>query len=113
MSYKAGPRIRKYREATGLSPKELAELLPVSNLRVSNWELGINRPDVDTIVKTCEALKVFSDELLDIRLSSGNMTDQERQVLTAYRAKPDLQHAVNILLGVDESAYFEHLPFPF
>lgn len=66
MGYDIGPRLRKYREAQNLSQKEFAKLIGVSNSRVSNWEQGINRPDVDILAKICEILKVSPSELLDI-----------------------------------------------
>ena len=47
MKYEIGNRIRKYREELGISQKQLAEQLGVSNGRVSNWEQGINRPDAE------------------------------------------------------------------
>lgn len=102
MKYEIGARIRKYREQLGMSQKKLAELIRVSNSRVSNWEQGINRPDADIIVEICTALDVSPSELLDVRLSPDDLNDQERKVIKAYRTKTDLQQAVNILLGVDE-----------
>ena len=47
MKYEIGARIRKFREQRGLSQKEFAQLIGMSNARVSNWEQGLNRPDVD------------------------------------------------------------------
>ena len=102
MKYEIGNRIRKYRENRGLSQKELAELIGVSNSRVSNWEQGINRPDADIIANICTALNVSPSELLDVRLAPDELNDQERKVIMAYRTKTNLQQAVNILLGVDE-----------
>ena len=102
MKYEIGTRIRKYREDRGLSQKELAQLIDVSNSRVSNWEQGINRPDADILAAICTALNVSPSELLDVRLSADNLNDQERKVIMAYRTKTDLQPAVNILLGVGD-----------
>lgn len=101
LKYEIGNRIRKYRENRGLNQKELAQLIGVSNSRVSNWEQGINRPDADILVDICKSLNVSPSELLDVRLSSDELNDQERKVIMAYRTKTELQHAVNILLGVE------------
>jgi len=101
MKYEIGNRIRKYREIRKLSQKELAQLINVSNSRVSNWEQGINRPDVDILADICMALNVSPSELLDVRLSPDNLNDQERKVIKAYRTKTELQQAVDILLGVN------------
>ena len=100
MKYEIGARIRKYREIRGFSQKELAQKIGVSNSRVSNWEQGINRPDADILAEICKALSVSPSELLDVRLSE-DLSDQERKVIMAYRTKPDLQKAVNILLGLE------------
>ena len=102
MKYEIGSRIRKYREAIGLSQKELADKLHVSNSRVSNWEQGINRPDADLLVDICVALNVSPSELLDVRLDPEEYTNKEREVLNAYRDKPELWHAGHLLLGIDD-----------
>ena len=87
-----------------MSQKELAELIGVSNSRVSNWEQGINRPDADIIANICTALNVSPSELLDVRLASDDLNDQERKLIMAYRTKSNLQQAVNILLDINEDS---------
>ncbi len=101
MKYEIGGRIRKYREICGLSQKELAQRIGVSNSRVSNWEQGVNRPDADILAEICKALQVSPSELLDVRLSPDDLSEQERKVVMAYRTKPDLRKAVHILLGIE------------
>lgn len=102
MKYEIGIRIRKYRELRGLSQKKLADLIGVSNSRVSNWEQGINRPNADIISDLCKALDVSPSELLDIQISTDNLNEQERKLVSAYRSRPELQEAVNILLGIND-----------
>ena len=104
MKYELGGRIRKFREARKLSQKELAQLVGVSNSRISNWEQGINRPDADILVSLCKALAVSPSELLDVHLSEDELSSQERAVIQAYRARPELRQAVDILLGIDSQA---------
>ena len=101
MKYEIGARIRKFREDRGYSQIELAQLIGVSNSRVSNWEQGINRPDADILVDLCKTLNVSPSELLDVHVKDDELSDMERKVINAYRAKKDLQSAVNILLGVE------------
>lgn len=102
MKYEIGSRIKKYREAQGLSQKQLANLLHISNSRVSNWEQGINRPDADMLADICLALNISPSELLDVRLNPEEFTSKEKEVLAAYREKPELRHAVHLLLGLDD-----------
>ena len=105
MKFEIGRRISQYRKEQGLSQKEFAKLIGASNSRVSNWEQGRNGPDADILADICRVLKVSPSELLDIHLSDSEdkLSDQERKVLRAYRQKPELQQAVNILLGVQET----------
>lgn len=100
--YDIGSRIRKYREKSGMSQKELANRLNISNSRVSNWEQGLHRPDAGVLADICRALNISPSELLDVHLSAEELSSQERKVIEAYRANPDLQHAVNILLGIEK-----------
>ena len=103
MKYEIGSRIRKYRDLRGLSQKQLAEMIGVSNSRVSNWEQGINRPDANILAAICNVLDVSPSDMLDIRTSSDNITEKERELLRAYREKAEMQHAVDVLLGIDDS----------
>ena len=74
--YEIGNRIRKYREASHLSQKQLAEILGVSNSRVSNWEQGLNRPDADILAEMCVALDVSPSLLLGIKVTGDELTEQ-------------------------------------
>lgn len=100
MKYEIGLRIRQIRESRNMLQKDFAALIGVSNNRVSNWEQGLNRPDVDILAHICTVLDVSANELLDIRLSETEFSDEERQVIMHYRSKPELQQAVRILLGM-------------
>lgn len=102
MRYEIGAKIKMYREKLSLSQKEFASLIGVSNSRVSNWEQGLNRPDVDKLSAICETLHISADELLDIRLGESEYTPIEKRIIAQYRKKPELWHAVHILLGVEE-----------
>ena len=104
LKYEIGKRIREYREKRGMSQKELADKIGVSNSRVSNWEQGINRPDADILADLCRVLKVSPSELLDVHLSTDELSDQERKVIQAYRTKKELQQAVNILLRLEDKS---------
>lgn len=64
MAYDIGKRIKAAREAAGLSAKELADKIGISQTRLSNWEQGINRPMADHIAVIASALGVSTDTLL-------------------------------------------------
>ena len=102
MSTEIGGRIRKYREERGISRTELAQTLGVTLSCISNWELGQNDPAADHLGDLCRALQVSPSELLGVQLIDGELSEQERKLVSAYREKPELQQAVNILLGITD-----------
>lgn len=102
MKYEIGSRIRKYREELGISQRQLAERIGVSNGRVSNWEQGLNRPDADMLAELCCVLKVSPSLLLGVNLFEEELSDKEWKIIRAYREKEDLQKAVDILLGTED-----------
>ena len=104
MSYEIGKRISLYRKQNKMSQKQLADKIGVSNSRVSNWEHGLNRPDVDLLAGICIALNVSPSELLDIHLDNNELTAHDKKLIQAYHDHADLQHAVNILLGLESNS---------
>ena len=102
MNYEIGARIAKFRKLKKMSQKELARQIGVSNSRVSNWEQGTHRPDVDILANICKVLEVSPSELLDIRLSTDELNEHERDLILAYRANSSLRPAVDKLLGIDK-----------
>lgn len=53
-----GEKIRRARKAAGLTQRQLADRLGVSNTSVSNWEKDLSRPDADLIQALCAALNL-------------------------------------------------------
>ena len=51
----------------------------------------------------CRVLEVSPSDLLGVTLTDDEFTGEERALIAAYRAKPDVQQAVKILLGLEES----------
>lgn len=100
MTYNVGKKIRFFREERELSQKEFAGRIGAKNTTVSNWELGLTRPDVDTLVKVCRVLEISADELLDIQLTPDDFSDEEKTIIRQYRKKPELQLAIRILLNM-------------
>lgn len=103
-------KIYYYRKSAGLTQKQLAELLGVKNTAVSNWENGQNSIDTETLFKVCEIFKVTINDMYGIpkeEMSASNdtivqdkLTPHEQAVLEAYRSQPEMQPAVDRLLGI-------------
>lgn len=100
--YEIGKKIRHYRIRAGLSQKEFAQQIDQQNSTVSNWERGLTRPNVDLLADICATLRVSPDELIGVRLNPQDMSEHEKEVLSAYRRKTHFQLAVDVLLGLAE-----------
>lgn len=61
---KVGNYISQKRKELGLTQKELAELIEVTDKSVSKWERGNGLPDVTRLKPLCDALKVSLNELI-------------------------------------------------
>ena len=98
-----GNNIRKYRELNHFTQKNLAEKLGVSSARLSNWELGINRPDVEMLAKLCEILNVSANTLLALDTHVTNLSDEALAVARAFdSASPEIKAAALALMSVSD-----------
>jgi len=84
MRYQIGTKIKQLREDLGLNQTEFASMIGVSNSRVSNWEKGINRPDVDLLSKICEVLHVSADDLLELN-NDISLNTREQILIKNYK----------------------------
>lgn len=81
-----GEKIRELREARGLTQKQLSQKLGESRgTLVSNWEVGISRPDCDRIVQLCNIFNVTADELLSVKIDPYNISSEEWSRVAKYR----------------------------
>ena len=79
-------QLRKYRLAAGLSQKELAGKLFVSQQAVARWETDKATPNPETVVKLAKIFGVTTDELLGKELvlgGEGNAKQNFRENLQA------------------------------
>ncbi len=72
---KTGKFIKDMRKAQGLTQRELAERLGISEKTVSKWETGKGLPDAGLMLPLAKALDISVNELL-----SGERLDGERYV---------------------------------
>ena len=74
---KIGDFIKKKRKEKGLTQKELAEKLEITDRAISKWERGINCPDISLLKDLCKILETDINELL-----SGKELDKVVSVAT-------------------------------
>ena len=75
---KTGTLIRTLRTRLGLTQRELAERLTVSDRTISKWERGLGCPDISLLAPLAAALGVSTESLLTADLTEnppqgGNM----------------------------------------
>lgn len=69
---KMGNLISDLRRQKSMTQKDLADQLNVTDKAVSKWERGICCPDIGTIPELAELLGISSEELLDMKKSTGD-----------------------------------------
>lgn len=105
-----GDIIRTRRIELGLTLEEIGAYVGVGKSTVKKWESGyIKNIKRDKIALLSEALKLspltfITGEVQPITVSPApagvELTPHEQEVLAAYRAKAEMQKAVDTLLGV-------------
>ena len=59
-------KLRELRKQRGLTQQDLADIVGVSNVSLSNYERGVQMPDILTLTKIANALGVSTDTLLGL-----------------------------------------------
>ena len=73
-----GQFIAQTRRSRGLTQKQLAQLLSISDKTVSKWECGKGLPEVSLMLPLCRALEITVNDLL-----AGHRVDQGEYQKTA------------------------------
>ena len=105
-----GERIKKAREEKNISQTELANAVNLSKQNLYKYENNIitNIPSdkIEAIAKYLEISPAYLMGWVNKTTASNNqqqkLTNHEEKVIIAYRDKPEMQPAVDKLLGVEE-----------
>ena len=90
-------RLKELRKEKGLTQTDLAELLEVTKLTISNWENGVSSIKSDRLKKLCEIFDVDAPYLLGYN-NVKNETDIKASVLDEALEK---LRAINNMLSVE------------
>ena len=81
MAYITGNLIRSLREQQGITQKQLADQLSISDKTVSKWETGRGLPDISILPELAQALHVSLTELLSGNIArNGNLSGNLRRM---------------------------------
>lgn len=81
---KVGNLIYKLRREQGLTQRQLADKLNISDRTISKWERGLGCPDVSLLAELSEGLGVNIEQLLDGELSPNNIDGGNMKRLKFY-----------------------------
>jgi len=102
-----GERIATLRREKGLTQKQLAERIHVTDKAVSKWERGLNFPELTTVIPLAETLGVSAAALLGLEESSteealtasARLYEEERlQWLRQLRQRSWISLVCNLLI---------------
>lgn len=103
-----GKTLDKILKEKGTNVNELAKNIGVSNQTLYSIIKRDNmKIDFELLLKICNELNVnvekFYDDYIDSKSQQILLTDEEQQLILAYRANPNMQEAVKKLLDVGVS----------
>ncbi len=75
--------LKYYFKEKGVSQKQLAQQLDVSQAAVTNWVKGKNAPDIEVLIRLCQLLNVPLNQLLEIE-ASPTQSDEDRSFFQKY-----------------------------
>lgn len=100
----AADRIKNIRNLRNMTTYDLSEITKIPQSTISKIENGKRKIDSDSIILISEALEVSIDYLLKGCSYEDNkyfIRDDFKDLIEAYKNAPDMQPAVNKLLGLD------------
>lgn len=106
-----GNRISSLRKAKGLTQKQLAEKLHVTDKAVSKWERGLNFPDLMLIENLAAILGICAAELLGLEQATSEQTiaevtqisqEEKKRITREIRRRAILTIGIGVLIGLTQ-----------
>ena len=101
-----GNIIRQQRQDKKISQQDLASYLGVGRTAIANWENGMARPDLDSIVPLCRALDISANTLFGIP-DENNLTETEQDHILLFRQLDAYQQrsVTTLVQSIVENSY--------
>ena len=96
--------IQQTRKEKGMTQKELADMLGISDKTISKWETGKGMPDMDFLMPLCNALEININELLSgEKNTSNNYTKKTKENIMSW-LKENREHkkgtTIQVVTGI-------------
>lgn len=89
MAKTMGELIAARRKEKGMTQRELADLLNITDKAVSKWERDLACPDINTVPRLAEALELSVEELLNVTPAEKTPTQKQEMLIdTVLKAVP-------------------------
>ena len=106
-------RLKNLRQEKKLNMKQTAATLKMPYTTYVSYEKDEREPNSEILVQLADFFDCSVDYLIGRSnqrkvqgaITNFNLTHHEKRVMTAYRAKPEMQPAVDKLLGVEQCEY--------
>lgn len=104
MNNSMGEIISTLRKEKGMTQKELADKLGITDKAVSKWERNVSFPDTATIPKLAEILGISVEELMNVKIAPvSEHKDMENMIMLILKVIPlAMGVAVAVLSILDE-----------
>lgn len=101
---KIGKFLAETRKQRGMTQRELAEKIGISDKTVSKWECGNSMPDISYLESVCNSLDITVNELLSgEQLSEQNYSEKAEENIMALMKENEISKkggVLQILLGI-------------
>ena len=100
--------IKNLIKAKGYNVKEFSNLINIPYTTLLSMLKSIGGAGIDNVIKVCKGLNITINELNNCgNIANITLTSHEQKLLTAYRSHPEMQPAIDKLLGVDNNTNCE------
>ena len=98
---KIGKFISECRKKKGLTQKELAEKINVTDKAISKWETGRGIPDSSIMIDLCKELNITANELLSGEYLKENYQENaERNLLELNRKNEKKRNTIIFIISI-------------
>lgn len=100
--------LKKLRLNSGLTADEVGSKIGKSGKTVNAWENNRGQPDAEILIKLCDIYNVddILKEFREDKVKTISLSSHEKDVIIAYRSRPEMQAAVDKLLGVENEEVY-------
>ena len=98
---KLGKKIRQFRKKSGMTQKDLADMLGIASAHLGRLELGHYKPSIEIVKKLADIFQVTTDYLLD------DKTDDFKEVSIEDGSFAERMRLLNALSEKDRQAVIQ------